>query len=205
MGNLLPHRPKRLFPDHLRRDLPDRLVGDGILVEKAGTHGQHRKNRVQNQIQIGAVEGGNRHGVRKPAETPVSLHGFGDFFFSAAVRLVNNQDNRKPRTTQKPCDVLLRGAHIIARLNQPENRVHILQRLLRGVHHVLAQAVFCLMDARRIQKHNLPARVIIDGADPVSGRLGFSGCNGDFLSDQMIHQRGLADIRPADHGHIPGF
>ena len=61
------------------------------------------------------------------------------------------------------------------------------------------------MDARRIQKYDLSPFAGVDRLDPVPGGLRLSGCDGDFLSDQFIHQGGFSHIGPANQGGKAGF
>ena len=85
-------------------------------------------------------------------------------------------------------------------LHQPQDHVHFVQRVLRRVHHIIAQFVLRLVDAGRVHEHNLP---LVGGQhcpDPVAGSLGLAGGDRYLLPDQMVHQRGFPYIRPADQG-----
>ena len=87
------------------------------------------------------------------------------------------------------------------RLHQPENDIHLRKRVLRHIHHILSKLILRLMNARRIQKHNLSAlHIRIHGLDAVSVRR-----DSNLLTDQMIHQRRFSHIRSSYNRHKSGF
>ena len=61
------------------------------------------------------------------------------------------------------------------------------------------------MDTRGIEEDDLTVLTGVHGLDTVSGRLRLLGCDRDLLTDQMVHQCGLADIRTADDCCKSGF
>ena len=62
-----------------------------------------------------------------------------------------------------------------------------------------------LVDARRIEEDDLTFVVRMDAEDAVARRLGLIGDNRDFVFDDMVDERRLADIRAADDGDEPRF
>ena len=78
--------------------------------------------------------------------------------------------------------------------------------MLSHIHHIYSPSLFfCLVDTRSIQKDDLAALIGVDRLDAVSGCLRLVRRDGDFLADEMIHQRGFAHIRPSDQGYKAGF
>ena len=58
-------------------------------------------------------------------------------------------------------------------------------------------------EARRIDEGGLEIAAVQDAEQPVTGRVGFRAHDGQFLPEQRVQQRGLADVRPAHDGHEP--
>ena len=56
------------------------------------------------------------------------------------------------------------------------------------------------MQARRIDKHNLTARIRDDSLDAVARRLRLRCDYGDLLTYETIEQRGLSRVRPPHNG-----
>ncbi len=91
------------------------------------------------------------------------------------------------------------------RLHDPQDHIDLVKRPLRDIDHILAQLVLCLMDARRIQKDDLPPLLVIDRLDPVSRGLRLIARDRDLLPDDAVHERRFPHIRPADQGGEAGF
>ena len=72
--------------------------------------------------------------------------------------------------------------------HQPEYHIYLIKGFFRHTHHVVSQLIFCLVDPRRVQKHDLSLLPGQHRPDPISGGLGFIGGDGNFLTDQLIHQ-----------------
>ena len=99
--------------------------------------------------------------------------------------------------------MLLSGADIGGRLYQPQYHIAVLNGTLRRAHHILVQLVLCPVDSGGIKENDLPPVIGVDCLNPVSGGLRTRRGDGDLLSDQMVHQRGLSDIRTADQCNKP--
>ena len=81
----------------------------------------------------------------------------------------------------------------------------VTETTLRNLYHVFSKLVFCLVDTRCVQKYDLSLITGIDGLDPVSGCLRFLGCDGDLLSNEVIHQCGFSHIWSSDDRYKSGF
>ena len=76
---------------------------------------------------------------------------------------------------------------------------------LRRLCHIVAKFVLRLVDARRIEEDDLRVLLGQDAEDTATRRLRLVAHDGDLLSNERVDQRGLADIRPPDHGGESGF
>ena len=101
--------------------------------------------------------------------------------------------------------MLLTGTDVGPRLHEPQDHIHLAECVLRNIHHVLTEFVFCLVDARCIEEDNLPVFICIHSLDPISRGLRFFRCDRDLLSDQVVHQRGLTNVRASDQCHKTRF
>ena len=70
--------------------------------------------------------------------------------------------------------------------------------MLSHIDHVFTQLVFCLVDTRCIKENDLSPVISVNGLNPVSGSLGLVRGDRDLLTDQMVHQCGLANIWASD-------
>ena len=51
--------------------------------------------------------------------------------------------------------MLLAGTDVVPRLHEPQDHIHLAECVLRNIHHVLTEFVFCLVDARCIEEDDL--------------------------------------------------
>lgn len=102
-------------------------------------------------------------------------------------------------------DIILACAAFFGCIYYEEDNVNLLQRAFCRAHHVFAQLVLRLMDARRIQKHNLCVIRIHNAHNLVAGSLRSVGHNSDFFAYQTVCQSGLAHVRAAHHSHKTGI
>ena len=92
---------------------------------------------------------------------------------------------------------------------------HIPEMLQRGIHvgdgvvhdivHIVAEARARLMEARRVDEHELRVLVRDDAADAVARRLRLMGNNGDLFANEVVDERRFTDVRPPhdrDHGRF---
>ena len=96
---------------------------------------------------------------------------------------------------------LLRLIDAGVRLEQHHGHIHVAQRIAGGLVHPLAQLVFCLVDAGRVQQDILQRPPGNDAGDPGAGGLRFGGDNGHLFPHQQVGQAGFAHVGPADDRH----
>ena len=91
------------------------------------------------------------------------------------------------------------------RLDHEKHDVDRLEAALHAaVHRAIERIHMLVLEARRIDENQLAAAGRQNPRDAVPGRLGAAGSDADLLSDDMVEQGGLADIRPAHDGDISG-
>jgi hypothetical protein len=90
----------------------------------------------------------------------------------------------------------------VRRVDQDHDQVHTRQRLGR---HPVQMPIQCMIappvESRRIDQHDLSARMVDHAGDAVPGGLGLVGHDRDVLADQLVDQRRLSGIRTADQRH----
>ena len=72
------------------------------------------------------------------------------------------------------------------------------------MHHLAAERRIRIVQAWRIDEHNLPALLGDNALNAIAGGLRFGGNDCDFLPDQLIDEGGLSRIGPAHDGHEAG-
>ena len=96
-------------------------------------------------------------------------------------------------------------ADVRNRLDQQNHRVHIGNGLLDDIYHVVSELGARAVEARGVDEDELRIFAVHNGADAVSRRLWLIRYDRDFLADQGVCKRRLADVRPAGNGDHSGF
>jgi hypothetical protein len=73
------------------------------------------------------------------------------------------------------------------------------------MHHLLVKEVLRLKQTRRVQENDLNNIRAENAKHPLAGRLRTSRYDREFLVQQRIQQRRLADIRLSDDRYVSGF
>ena len=120
----------------------------------------------------------------------------------AAVDLVDHQHHRYARVGQRTRDVLVL-ARPAAGLDQEQYQVHVLERRASDAVHVPVQgALRRQVDARRVDVDDLATVGGLDAGDPLPRGLRLRGNDAEFLTQDPVHQRRLADVGPADQRDV---
>ena len=104
------------------------------------------------------------------------------------VDLIDHQNNRSILGLQVLSNKAVSASCKLIRFHQPQDQIHPFKGSGCNLGHVLSQLVLGLVNTRSIQKHHLATLIRIDCLNTVTGGLGFVGCNGDLLTDHMIHK-----------------
>ena len=86
-------------------------------------------------------------------------------------------------------------------INQKSDDINIVQLEQRALVELGSQTVLRLMNTRGIDKDQLVAGTVDDGAHAAAGRLGHRRGDGDLFAIAGIKQRGLAGVGTTDQGH----
>ena len=86
-------------------------------------------------------------------------------------------------------------------INQKRDNIDIVQLEQRALVELGSQAVLGLMNTRGIDKDQLVAGAVDDGAHAAAGRLGHRRGDGDLFAIAGIKQRRLASVGTTDQGH----
>ena len=88
--------------------------------------------------------------------------------------------------------------------DEVEDHVGVMQCVEGGGAHDLLQGDGGFEESRRVDEHDLGVAEGQDAGDAVARGLGARAGDGEFLSDEPVEERGLADVRLADDGDETG-
>ena len=201
VGNFFLQASERLLTDDLRSDAALCLVRDRLLIIVHRAFRKMRKDRFKHAVYIDAAKRTDRDDLFERIQLPVHFHVLRELRSVDRIHLVHHKDHRLPGKFQSGCDELLPGPAEGGRLDQPQDHIHLGKCLQSHVIHVFAQLVLRLVNTRCIQKHDLSLFTGVDRTDLAAGRLRFAAGDCYLLTDQMIHEGGLADIRSSHDPH----
>ena len=196
---------KGFFADQFSHDLAHRLIRHRVFIIEGLTIGQILQDTLYQSIRIVTFQRRNRNNLRKIQFLPIGIDKGQDLLLFHRIHFVYDQDNWCFRLLQLFDNVALTGSDKGSRLHQPADDVHLVQGPFRHRYHIITQLIFCLMDARRIQKNDLPFLQRQYGLNPISGRLRLIGSDRDLLPDQMIHQGRFPDVGTTDQSNKTRF
>ena len=82
-----------------------------------------------------------------------------------------------------------------------DHHLHIAQAAGDDTIHPTVQGIEVFgLESRRIDEHELRMLVGVDSMDAMTSGLGLARGDADLLPDQVVKQRGLADVGPSDDG-----
>ena len=200
VGDLLLQGVEDLFTDDLCADLLFGLVSDHISGEELGAFGQVAGQQLHQFLNAVLPLGGDGHDGIEVVDLAVGINDRQQLGLFHGVDLVDDQDRGDLHALDLLDEFLLGAAHIGDGLHQQEDAVHVGHALLDHVHHVVAQAVGCLVEAGGIHEDELAVPTGEDGADAVAGGLGLVADDGDLLTHQGVGQGGLAHVGTAADG-----
>ena len=177
--------PQQLFADDLRHDLPLRLVRRHIIREQERAVGRVA-GALPQQVRdtVTELRGHRNDGVE------LKFCGIGrddgkQILLLDRVDLVDNKDDRRMRGAELAEQLFLLRADVRDGLDEQQRGIHIGDGVVHDIVHIVAEARARLMEARRVDEHELRVIVRDDAADAVARRLRLMGNNGD-----LFRQRG---------------
>ena len=207
MWDLLIQTQQHFLPDDLGADLLIRLVGGHAVGEQLRPlHGVPLHLGQQILQTVAGAGGDGDDGVEIRVDLAVcgddrqqivlALHG---------VDLVDAQYAGQlllPDALEKD---FLRLSHMGDGLHQQQRAVHIAEAGGHDLYHVIPQSGLGLVQSRRIQQNVLGVLPIHNAVDPVPGRLGLVGNDGDLFAHQRVGQAGFAHVGSSANGDHGGF
>jgi hypothetical protein len=92
----------------------------------------------------------------------------------------------------------------VARGEDEEDRLDLLERRVDRLLHPLGQLVERPLEAGQIREHELPVVAVRDPEDPLSCRLRLVGDDRDLAAAECVDERRLAHVRAASDSHEAG-
>jgi hypothetical protein len=122
------------------------------------------------------------------------------------IDLVEGQDDPALALGQPGGDLAVALARRLVQIDQPQHHVGVVERLQRGLHHVLIQFVARVADeAGGVDEDDLIAGFGDEAQLAGAGGLRAMGDGGDLLAHEGVDQGALADIGAAGQGDKTRF
>ena len=122
-----------------------------------------------------------------------------------AVDLVQRDHDRDAEREHASRDEAVAGADPIARGEDEEHDVDVLERAVDRLLHALGERVHRALEPGKVDEHELPVLAVRDAEDPAAGRVRDGRRDRDLLARQRVDERRLADVRPAGDGDEAGL
>ena len=128
------------------------------------------------------------------------LHLRRDVAVLEAVDLVQRDHDRDAEREDAPRDEPVARADPVARREDEEHDVDVLERAVHRLLHALGERVHRPLEARQVDEHELPVVAVRDAEDPPPGRVRHGRGDRDLLAGERVDERRLADVRPTRDG-----
>ena len=119
------------------------------------------------------------------------------------VDLVERHERRQVGAGDGAHHVAVAGPEGLVGVEEHERRVHLGQGVVHGRLHAARERVEGLLEARQVEQHDLAALQVHDAGDAAARRLRVVADDAHLAPHERVHQRGLADVGAAEHGHEP--
>ena len=116
------------------------------------------------------------------------------------VDLVERDHDRNAQLEDAPRDEAVARADALARREHEHDRIDVLERRVHGALHVLGERVERPLETWQIGEHELVVLAVRDPEDPSPRRLRLVGHDRHLPARKRVHERRLADVRPARDG-----
>src|SRR5882724_2048022 len=199
VGKLFAEKAKQLFANQLRGEKPLVAVGQLVTGMDRRLLRQVARKRAPQLVEPLAAAGADRHDLlelrfaRGLLEKRQQALGFG------RVDLVHDQEQRDPRRSQFQQRAIFRSEAL--RFDDQSHHIDRFERSAnRAVHHAIERTEMPGLESGRIDEDELGRLGGEDAAKAMSRGLRLARGDAEFLSQQRIHQRGLADVGAPDQG-----
>ncbi len=130
--------------------------------------------------------------------------------FGDGVDLVQQQDDGRIRFFCKVEHELIARIELARYVDDHQQQVAALQRVVDLFHHATVEGVDGLVHAGRVDQNKLPGGPfpflldVDDALDAVARGLRLTGDDGELLADERVQQRGFACVGTANDGDESG-
>ena len=201
VGHFVPQISQGLFPDQLGANIPLGLIGEHIIGEIFGAHGQMRGQFCLEPIHAVAGAGADGHNTViarilkriNDSQQRLGLH---------QINLIEHQQLIHLFLAHLGHNGSIMGADG-SHIHQHQQRIDPLHGLLNGLHHEFAQLGAGMMDAGGIHKHDLAVIAAHHAHHPVAGGLRAIGHDGHLFANKCVQQGGFAHVGAAHNGGKP--
>ncbi len=204
MRQLLHRDPQQLLTHELGDEERLRLVGDDPAGVVLGPFGHARLELGDQRVDAVAGEAGEWNvGVELAELGGRAGKLFADDAFVGQVGLAHDQDLGGHHLLHEAGDEAVAGTDRRRGLDQQTDDVDLCQRGAGPVVGTFAEQRPRLVNAGRVEQHELRVGRRAHPADLGARRLRTIGHDGDLLPDDPVHQRGLPDVGSPDQRHEP--
>ena len=170
--DLVTREMQRLLTDHLGDALLQRQVGVLLAREKSAAPSGRAGDEVVAQLvdPVPHLRADRMQRV-EVAERGGHLHLRRDVPVLEAVDLVQRDDDRDAQREDPPGDEPVTGADPVARGDDEQDDVDVLERAVDGLLHALGERVHRALEAGQVDEHELPVVAVRDAEDPSSSRV----------------------------------
>ena len=197
MRNLLARERKRLLADELGDLVFDRQVAPLLGREVRRALGQELDELVAQGVDPVAGLRAHRMERVEVAELGGRVHLGRDVARLQPVDLVQRDHDRHSEREHPLCDEPVTRADPLARREDEQHRVDVLERLVDGALHPLGHRVERALEAGQVDEHELVVLAVRDARDAAPRRLRLVGDDRDLAARERVDERRLADVRPA--------
>ncbi len=196
---------EHLLADELGRQRPFGLVGEVVVGIEWLALGQRRQDFLLEPIHAVARGGRHRHDGRKLGASRVALDDRQQVRLADTIDLVQREHRWPVRLPHQIEHEPIARAGTLGDVDHQHDDVHLAQRVGGRLDHAPVHPVHRLVDARRVDEHDLPGSAVAHAHDPVTRGLRLVGDDRELLPRKSIEQRRLAGVRPADERHEAGL
>ena len=176
-------------------------VGTHVLGEPTWTLGQKVRNGLDKGIDVEVLDRRRHDLVVIFHELVGGLKLLHDLCGVGLIGLGEHQDLLATGASDALGNPGVSPADGLGGINQKRDDVDIVQLEQCALVELGPQAVFGLMNTRGIDKDQLVAGTVDDGAHATAGRLCHRRGDGDLFAIAGVEQRGLAGVGASDQGH----
>ena len=201
MRNLITGAAQDLLAHKLGNERLIGSVGTHVLGEPTRTLGQKVRNGLDEGIDVEVLDRRRHDLVVIFHELVGGLKLLHDLCGVGLIGLGKHQDLLGTSVLDTLGNPGVSPADGLGGINQKRDDIDIVQLEQRALVELGPQAVLGLVDTRGIDKDQLVAGTVDDGAHAAAGRLGHRRGDGDLFAIAGVEQRGLAGVGAADQRH----